>query len=47
MEPKKFIITEDIIKAIIAYLSTRPYQEVVKGIELLTNLPELKQSTTE
>lgn len=39
---KKFIIEEEALKAILAYLATRPYQEVFQGIQLLMALPELK-----
>lgn len=35
---KTFIIQENVVKAIIAYLQKRPYEEVADGIQALANL---------
>ncbi len=40
---KQYIITEDKLKAILAYLAKRPYEEVAQGIQILSTLPELKE----
>lgn len=36
----KYIITEEVIKALVTYLATRPYQEVYQVMPVLQNLPE-------
>lgn len=38
---KTFLITEDEVKAILAYLAKRPWEEVVNGINMLSKLPEV------
>lgn len=40
---KKYIIPEDVLKALIAYLSDRPYKEVANGLAALDRLQELKE----
>lgn len=41
---KRYIIEEDKLQAILSYLGTRPYTEVVQGIQGLVNLEEFKES---
>jgi hypothetical protein len=40
---KKFILPEEIRNALLAYLLTRPMQEVENGVQLLRNLEEIKK----
>jgi hypothetical protein len=42
---KKFVINEDVVAGLIAYLSQRPYSEVSVGIQTLSNLMELQENT--
>ena len=36
-----FFITKTVRDAILAYLMSRPYAEVAKGVEMLQNLPSV------
>ena len=38
----KYIIDEEILRGILSYLVSRPYQEVFQGIQALQQLKELK-----
>lgn len=40
---KKYIITEELLLNILKYMQTRPYMEVAKGIQELSNLEEIPQ----
>ena len=40
---KKFIITEEVVQGLLAYLQERPFKEVAQGIQTLINLPEYKE----
>lgn len=37
---KQYIISESVLKGLLGYLQTRPYQEVAQGISLLMQLNE-------
>lgn len=38
---KYYAISDDVLKAILAYLMQRPYSEVAEGIQVLNQLPEI------
>lgn len=40
----KYIITEETLNAIVQYLASRPYVEVVEGIKMLSNLEKVQES---
>ena len=44
---KKYIIKEEDANMILLYLQEKPYKEVWKGVEILTNLEELPEQTPE
>lgn len=39
----KYIITQEQLQGIINYLASRPYGEVVEGIEMLRKLPVMEK----
>lgn len=40
----KYIITQEIVNAIIQYLASKPYSEVADGINALSNLQRYEES---
>lgn len=44
---KKYIITEENIKALINYLASRPFAEVHQGIQMLSSLPVIEEPKEE
>jgi len=41
---KKYIIKEEDAQALLNYLQAKPYAEVHKGVEVLTNLEEVEDA---
>jgi hypothetical protein len=39
MDQTQFLIPEALLKAMMAYLAARPYQEVAQAMQALQNLP--------
>ena len=42
MEDRKYIISHQLVQAVVGYLGTRPYEEVFQIIPLMTGLPEFE-----
>lgn len=40
---KKYEITEEIVNGLLNYLKSKPYEEVVKGIQTLLQLKEISK----
>ena len=43
----KYEVSEEIVKGLIQYLSTRPYNEVFQGIQALQSLNQIKEQDEE
>ena len=44
---KKYEISEDLVKALLTYLETKPFKEVSEGVKALMSLEELKEVSEE
>lgn len=42
-----YVISEDVLKYLLEYLSTRPYREVFRMISALSEAPKLNEETDE
>lgn len=43
----EYVIPEDLLRALVQYLSQRPYQEVAAAVQALQQLPPVTPASTE